>query len=147
MWLSLEIFRFDYEYHFNYECDYLAVELVMLTTSIPAILVINRRTAIRFSRTPILRNPVMNSVVPKNILAVTSEGLYFLQLYSGVRGSALKSVSPWNGWKGKKITFFFLRISNFWLRLNATFSTFPSPTSTNSQLRFIATTLAGKKAT
>ena len=74
----LETFRFDYEYAFDYEYDFLETfrfdyEYDFLrfgtrnvTTIFSAIFVVNRRTAMKFDPTTILRIPVMNSVVPKS---------------------------------------------------------------------------------
>ena len=41
-------FRFDYQYALDSEYDFLAFELVMLTTRSSAVLVLNRRTATRY---------------------------------------------------------------------------------------------------
>ena len=59
-WVILVIFKFDCKY------DFLAFELVMLTTRSSAIIVVNSRTATRFDPTTIPRTLVKNLVVPKS---------------------------------------------------------------------------------
>ena len=65
-----ETFRSVYEYEF------LAFELVMLTTRSSTVPVANRRTATRYDPATILRTPVKNFIVPRSriIRVVKSEG-------------------------------------------------------------------------
>ena len=56
-----EIFRSDYEY------DFLAFELVMLTMRSSAIPVVSRRSARRADPTTILQTPVTNLVISKGL--------------------------------------------------------------------------------
>ena len=58
--MTLGTFTFDCEY------DFLALELVMLTTRSSTSLVVNRRTTTRFESRMILRIPIKNLVIPKS---------------------------------------------------------------------------------
>ena len=60
-----ETFRFDYEYKFVYENDFIAIELAIFTKrSSPAILEVNRK-ATMLNLTTSLQTPVKNLIVPK----------------------------------------------------------------------------------
>ena len=63
--LIIANFRFDYEYMFDYEHNFLAFDLVMLTTRYQAILVEKRKTVTRFDPTTILRTHVTHLVDSK----------------------------------------------------------------------------------
>ena len=58
-------FRFDCEYEFDYQYHFFAFEFVMFSRGSPAILLVNRRMAIRFDPIAILQTTVNNLVTQK----------------------------------------------------------------------------------